>query len=333
MDSKLTDPLLKIQNLSTSFHTEENVVRSVRNVNLCLFPGETVALVGESGCGKSVTALSTMRLVPIPPGKYENGRIFYKGKDLLQVSEKEIQKIRGNEISMIFQEPMTSLNPIFTIGDQICETILLHQNKTEEEARKLTLEILKKVAIPSPEQRINQYPHELSGGMKQRVMIAMAIVCKPSLLIADEPTTALDVTIQAQILDLLNTLRNDTAMSILLITHNLGIVAQYADRVAVMYSGKLVEQGSVEKIFTSPSHPYTKGLLNSLPKDEINEELETISGTVPHPAFLPEGCAFYPRCPDKMDTCEKKIPELQPLENQSNHQIACWLYHDSVPIT
>ena len=333
MDSKLKDPLLKIQNLSTSFHTEENVVRSVRNVNLCLFPGETVALVGESGCGKSVTALSTMRLVPIPPGKYESGRIFYKGKDLLQLSEKEMQKIRGNEISMVFQEPMTSLNPIFTIGDQICETILLHQNKTEEEAMKLTLEILKKVAIPSPEQRINQYPHELSGGMKQRVMIAMSIVCKPSLLIADEPTTALDVTIQAQILDLLNILRNDTAMSILLITHNLGIVAQYADRVAVMYSGKIVEQGSVEKIFASPSHPYTKGLLNSLPKDEINEELETISGTVPHPAFLPEGCAFYPRCPDKMDTCEKKIPELQPLENQPNHQVACWLYHDSVPIT
>ena len=266
MDSKSTDPLLEIQNLSTSFHTDENVVRSVRNINLCLYPGETLALVGESGCGKSVTALSAMRLIPIPPGTFENGRILYKGKDLLQISEKEMQKIRGNEISMVFQEPMTSLNPIFTIGDQICETILLHQNKTEEEARELTLEILKKVAIPSPEQRINQYPHELSGGMKQRVMIAMSIVCKPSLLIADEPTTALDVTIQAQILDLLNVLRNDTAMSILLITHNLGIVAQYSDRVAVMYSGKIVEQASVEKIFSSPSHPYRKVCSTLYPK-------------------------------------------------------------------
>ena len=333
MGSKSKDPLLEIQNLSTSFHTDENIVRSVRNINLCLYPGETVALVGESGCGKSVTALSTMRLIPIPPGTFENGRILYKGKDLLQISEKEMQKIRGNEISMVFQEPMSSLNPIFTIGDQICETILLHQNKTEDEAMELTLEILKKVAIPSPEQRINQYPHELSGGMKQRVMIAMSIVCNPSLLIADEPTTALDVTIQAQILDLLNVLRNDTAMSILLITHNLGIVAQYSDRVAVMYSGKIVEQASVEKIFASPSHPYTKGLINSLPKDEINEKLATIPGTVPHPAFLPEGCAFHPRCPDKIDACEKKIPELQPLENQPNHQVACWLYHDSVSIT
>ena len=330
MGSKSKDPLLEIQNLSTSFHTDENIVRSVRNINLCLYPGETVALVGESGCGKSVTALSTMRLIPIPPGKFENGRILYKGKDLLQITEQDMQKIRGNEISMVFQEPMTSLNPIFTIGDQICETILLHQNKTEDEAMELTLEILKKVAIPSPEQRINQYPHELSGGMKQRVMIAMSIVCNPSLLIADEPTTALDVTIQAQILDLLNLLRNDTAMSILLITHNLGIVAQYSDRVAVMYSGKIVEQAPVEKIFTSPSHPYTKGLINSLPKDEINEKLTTIPGTVPHPAFLPEGCAFHPRCPDKVNACEKTIPELQPLENQANHQVACWLYHDSI---
>ncbi len=323
------DPLLDIQNLSTFFHTEENIVRSVRNVDLEIYPGETVALVGESGCGKSVTALSTMRLVPIPPGKFENGRILFKGKDLLQLPEPEMQKIRGNEIAMIFQEPMTSLNPIFTIGDQITEAICLHQDKSKEDARGLALEVLQKVAMPSPEERIDQYPHELSGGMKQRVMIAMSIVCGPSLLIADEPTTALDATIQAQILDLLDELRKETQMSILLITHNLGIVAQYADRVAVMYSGKIVEQASAEKIFSSPSHPYTKGLLNSLPKDTISEKLETIPGAVPHPAFLPEGCAFHPRCPEKMDICAQEIPELKPLENDSEeHKTACWLFNE-----
>jgi oligopeptide/dipeptide ABC transporter ATP-binding protein len=322
-------PLLEIQNLSTFFHTEENIVRSVRNIDLTIYPGETVALVGESGCGKSVTALSAMRLVPMPPGKFENGRILFKGQDLLAISEQEMQKIRGNEIGMVFQEPMTSLNPIFTIGDQITEAICLHQNKTEEEARNLALEVLRKVAMPSPEIRIDQYPHELSGGMKQRVMIAMAIVCKPALLIADEPTTALDVTIQAQILDLLDVLRKETQMAILLITHNLGIVAQYADRVAVMYSGKIVEQASVENIFASPSHPYTQGLLNSLPKDEISEKLETIAGTVPHPAFLPKGCAFHPRCTDKMDVCVQEIPKLQSLEEQAQHQTACWLYNEA----
>ncbi|MBT6718127.1 MAG: ABC transporter ATP-binding protein, partial [Nitrospina sp.] len=255
--------------------------------------------------------------------------ILFKGKDLLKASELEMQKIRGNEIGMIFQEPMTSLNPIFTIGDQIIEAICLHQDKNKDEARKLALEVLKKVAMPSPEQRIDQYPHELSGGMKQRVMIAMSIVCQPCLLIADEPTTALDVTIQAQILDLLDDLRKETNMSILLITHNLGIVAQYADRVAVMYSGKIVEQTSVENIFASPAHPYTKGLLNSLPKDEISKQLETIPGTVPHPAFLPEGCAFHPRCAEKMDLCVQKNPELLPLkDSREQHQTACWLYSE-----
>ena len=324
------DPLLAIQDLSTFFHTEENIVRSVRNVDLTINLGETLALVGESGCGKSVTALSAMRLIPMPPGKFESGRILFKGKDLLQASEFEMQKIRGNEISMIFQEPMTSLNPIFTIGDQITEAICLHQNKNLEEARNLALEVLKKVAMPSPEQRIDQYPHELSGGMKQRVMIAMAIVCQPSLLIADEPTTALDVTIQAQILDLLDKLRKETQMSILLITHNLGIVAQYADRVAVMYSGKIIEEAPVETIFASPSHPYTKGLINSLPKDTTNEKLETIPGAVPHPSFLPEGCAFHPRCPDKMNVCEQKLPQLKPLDiEKAQHLTACWLYDEA----
>ena len=317
-------PLLEIEDLSTFFHTEENIVKSVRNLDLTIHKGETLALVGESGCGKSVTALSAMRLIPTPPGKFESGRILFKGLDLLQASAVEMQNIRGNEISMIFQEPMTSLNPIFTVGDQIMEAIRLHQNKTESQARELALNVLHQVAIPSPENRIDQYPHELSGGMKQRVMIAMAIVCQPALLIADEPTTALDVTIQAQILDLLDQLRKETQMSILLITHNLGIVAQYADRVAVMYSGKVVELAPVEELFSSPAHPYTRGLLNSLPKD--GAKLETIPGSVPHPAYLPEGCAFYPRCTEKLDRCMKEIPPLEFIHGKSSHQTACWLY-------
>ena len=320
-----TPPLLAIENLSTFFHTEDNIVKSVRNVDLVIQEGETLALVGESGCGKSVTALSAMRLIPIPPGKFESGRILFKGRDLLQASEKEMQSIRGNEISMIFQEPMTSLNPIFTVGDQIMEAIRLHQDKTEPEARELALQVLHQVAMPSPESRIDQYPHELSGGMKQRVMIAMAIVCQPALLIADEPTTALDVTIQAQILDLLDQLRKNTQMSILLITHNLGIVAQYADRVAVMYSGKVVETAPVEDLFSSPAHPYTRGLLNSLPKDSINATLETIPGSVPHPAYLPEGCAFHPRCAEKLDKCMKELPPLESIDRENPHQAACWL--------
>jgi len=320
----MTSPLLKIEDLSTFFHTEENIVQSVRNVDLTIHKGETLALVGESGCGKSVTALSAMRLVPIPPGRFESGRILFKGKDILQASEVEMQGIRGNEISMIFQEPMTSLNPIFTVGDQIMEAIRLHQNKTEAQARELALKVLRQVAIPSPENRIDQYPHELSGGMKQRVMIAMAIVCQPALLIADEPTTALDVTIQAQILDLLDRLRKETHMSILLITHNLGIVAQYADRVAVMYSGKVVELAPVEELFASPAHPYTRGLLNSLPKD--GSKLETIPGTVPHPAYLPRGCAFHPRCAEKLDQCTKMIPPLESIDGKNPHETACWLY-------
>ena len=325
-----SSPLLEIEDLSTFFHTEENIVKAVRNVNLTIHKGETLALVGESGCGKSVTALSVMRLIPTPPGRFESGRILFKGQDLLQASEAEIQNIRGNKISMIFQEPMTSLNPIFTIGDQIMETIRLHQDKTESQVRELALQVLRQVAIPSPEIRIDQYPHELSGGMKQRVMIAMAIVCRPALLIADEPTTALDVTIQAQILDLLDQLRKETQMAILLITHNLGIVAQYADRVAVMYSGKVVESAPVEELFFSPAHPYTCGLLNSVPKDSPSTKLETIPGSVPHPAYLPEGCAFHPRCAEKLDKCLKMIPPLESLDSGNPHQTACWL-HERLP--
>ena len=326
-----SSPLLEIEDLSTFFHTEENIVKAVRNVNLTIHKGETLALVGESGCGKSVTALSVMRLIPTPPGRFESGRILFKGQDLLQASEAEIQNIRGNEISMIFQEPMTSLNPIFTIGNQIMEAIRLHQDKTESQARELALQVLRQVAIPSPESRIDQYPHELSGGMKQRVMIAMAIVCRPALLIADEPTTALDVTIQAQILELLDQLRKETQMAILLITHNLGIVAQYADRVAVMYSGKVVESAPVEELFSSPVHPYTRGLLNSLPKDSPSTKLETIPGSVPHPAYLPEGCAFHPRCAEKLDKCMKMIPSLESIDSGNPHQTACWLYETTPP--
>jgi oligopeptide/dipeptide ABC transporter ATP-binding protein len=325
-----SSPLLAIENLSTFFHTEDKIVKSVRQVDLTIQKGETLALVGESGCGKSVTALSIMRLLSIPPAKFESGQIFFKGQNLLQASNSEMQSIRGNQISMIFQEPMTSLNPIFTIGDQIMEAICLHQNKTEFQARELALQTLHQVAIPSPEIRIDQYPHELSGGMKQRVMIAIAIACQPELLIADEPTTALDVTIQAQILELLNQLREESDMAILLITHNLGIVAQYADRVAVMYSGKVVETAPVEDLFASPSHPYTRGLLNSLPKGKPTAKLETIPGSVPHPAYLPKGCAFHPRCSEKLDKCMTILPPLEPLTSENPHQTACWL-NEKIP--
>lgn len=298
----------------------------MRNVNLQMERGETLALVGESGCGKSVTALSVLRLIATPPGQYSSGRILFENDDLLKVPEQAMESIRGNEISMIFQEPMTSLNPLFTIGSQVADPIILHQRKSPEEARDLTLEALKNVGLPSPEKRIDQYPHELSGGMKQRVMIAMAVACKPRLLIADEPTTALDATVQAQILELLNALRKETDMAILLITHNLGIVAQYADRVAVMYAGKVIEEAPVETIFESPAHPYTRGLLNSLPKDEPGKKLEAIEGVVPHPGFIPEGCAFHPRCAEVMPHCKKLLPPQFSLSENEDHQTACWLY-------
>jgi len=288
--------------------------------------GKTLALVGESGCGKSVTALSVLRLIATPPGQYSSGRILFENDDLLKVPEQAMEAIRGNEISMIFQEPMTSLNPLFTIGSQVADPIILHQGKNPDEARELTLQALKNVGLPSPEKRIDQYPHELSGGMKQRVMIAMAVACKPKLLIADEPTTALDATVQAQILELLNSLQKETGMAILLITHNLGIVAQYADRVAVMYAGKVIEEAPVETIFESPAHPYTRGLLNSLPKDDPGKRLEAIEGTVPHPGFIPEGCAFHPRCSQVMPHCKKLRPPQFSLSEKEDHRTACWLY-------
>jgi peptide/nickel transport system ATP-binding protein/oligopeptide transport system ATP-binding protein len=266
----------------------------------------------------------------MPPGYHDSGQIKFNKINLLSLSENEMQKIRGNDISMVFQEPMTSLNPIFTVGDQISEAIIHHQKIIPKEARKKTIDLLNKVSIPSPEVRIDQYPHELSGGMKQRIMIAMAIACSPSLLIADEPTTALDTTIQAQILSLLSSISKETAMSILLITHNLGIVAQFADRVAVMYAGKIVEEATVEDLFTNPMHPYTRGLLNSIPKDNNDgPKLEPIKGSVPHPADLPQGCAFHPRCDENMPRCQKQ-PQMKSLANNTEHQIACWLYDDSL---
>ncbi|MBI4390096.1 MAG: ABC transporter ATP-binding protein [Nitrospinae bacterium] len=319
--------LLSIENLAVSFDTEDGTARAVRGVDLHVDRGETLALVGESGCGKSVTALSAMRLISTPPGRFESGRIAFGGKDLLALPEAEMERIRGNDIGMIFQEPMTALNPIMTVGGQIQEAIQLHQDKGKKEARELTLEMLRKVAIPSPERRRDQYPHELSGGMKQRVMIAMAISCQPSLLIADEPTTALDVTIQAQILDLLNALREETRMALLLITHNLGIVAETADRVAVMYAGKIVEEALVEALFETPAHPYTRGLLNSVPHDDPGRPLEPIPGTVPNPSCLPAGCAFHPRCGDALPRCRKDDPVRLPVPGgHPSHWTACWLY-------
>jgi oligopeptide transport system ATP-binding protein len=321
-------PLLNISNLNVSFQNDAGRVHPVRGVDLQVNQGETVALVGESGCGKSVTALSVLQLLPTPPARFDSGSIQFSGKDLLKSSESEMQRIRGNDIGMIFQEPMTSLNPILTIGDQIAETILLHNDISQKETRERVLEILDKVAISSPEQRINQYPHELSGGMKQRVMIAMAISCNPKLLIADEPTTALDVTIQSQILELLEKLQEETGMAILLITHNLGIVAEYASRVSVMYAGEIVEESTTKHLFEDPAHPYTRGLLNSLPNLSSESRLNPIPGVVPDPGNFPNGCAFQPRCADALPCCSEQTPSFLKID-QDDHRVACFL-HESV---
>ena len=317
--------ILSVQNLSTFFDTEQGTAKAVQDVSFDIKKGQTVALVGESGCGKSVTALSIMRLIPSPPGKIVSGKIFFRNHNVLELSEKQMQRIRGNKIAMIFQEPMTSLNPVYTIGSQIVEAICLHQKKSYEQALPIAQEMLSKVRIPDPARRLEEYPHLLSGGMRQRVMIAMAISCKPSLLIADEPTTALDVTIQAQILDLLDELQKSEDMSILLITHDLGVVAQRADNVAVMYASRIVEQCSCAELFNNPLHPYTKGLLNSLPQLGTRQNrLNTIAGNVPEPLNFPSGCKFHPRCPigcnDKR--CQTVEPELK--EVSRNHYAACW---------
>jgi peptide/nickel transport system ATP-binding protein/oligopeptide transport system ATP-binding protein len=307
----MTKPLLEVRDLSIYFFTEEGVIRAVENVSFEIYPGEILGLVGESGCGKSVTGLSLLRLIPIPPGRIVNGEIAFDGRSLLQLEEKEMEKVRGNDISMIFQEPMTSLNPVFTIGDQIMEAIILHQGLNKAEARKRAIEMLERVKIPSPEKRIDSYPHQLSGGMRQRAMIAMALSCQPKLLIADEPTTALDVTIQAQVLRLLKEIQREMGMSVMLITHDLGVVAEIADRVAVMYAGRIFECGPIEAIFGKMRNPYTRGLMQSIPQlGEKKNRLNAIPGQVPDPMDLPVGCKFHPRCYLMIEECKKEEPPL-----------------------
>jgi oligopeptide/dipeptide ABC transporter ATP-binding protein len=315
-------PLLEIRSLSTHFFTDEGVVKAVENVSLEVHSGEILSLVGESGCGKSVTGLSILRLISSPPGQIVSGEIFFDGRNLLQLEEKEMEKVRGNEISMIFQEPMTSLNPVFTIGDQVMEVILLHQGLNKDEARKRVIEMLDRVKIPSPEMRIDAYPHQLSGGMRQRAMIAMALSCQPKLLIADEPTTALDVTIQAQILHLLKEIQKGMGMAVMLITHDLGVVSEIADRVAVMYAGRIVEVAPIEVLFGQMRHPYTRGLLDSIPQlQEKKKRLNTIPGQVPNPMDLPVGCKFHPRCYLMIEECKKEEPSL--IKVNGDHYSRC----------
>ncbi len=318
-------PLLEVRDLRTYFFTEAGVARAVDGVSWSLPRGKTLALVGESGCGKSVTALSIMRLVPDPPGRIVGGQILFDGRDLVTASERELRQIRGNRIGMIFQEPMTSLNPVYTIGDQIIEAIELHQSLRGRAARELAIEMLRQVGIPAPERRVDEYPHQLSGGMRQRVMIAMALSCNPSLLIADEPTTALDVTIQAQILDLLRSLQEQRHMSVLLITHDLGVVAQVADEVCVMYASRIVERAEVRELFANPLHPYTQGLFRSIPRlGQEKERLEVIPGNVPNPLHFPSGCKFHPRCPRGHDDPQCRTQDLGLKELRPGHWVACW---------
>jgi len=320
--------LLEVKDLQTHFPTRAGLVRAVDGVSFHLDRGELLGLVGESGCGKSITALSVMRLIA-PPGKIVNGEILFDGKDLLKLSDAEMREMRGDDIAMIFQDPMTSLNPVFTVGEQIAEALRLHRKMSRSEARKATIEAMREVAIPDSARRLDDYPHQLSGGMRQRIMIAMALACNPKLLIADEPTTALDVTIQAQILELLNELRKQRELAVLLITHDLGVVAEVADRVAVMYTGRIVEQSPVDELFARPKHPYTEGLLRSVPKltiDDVTrkERLETIEGVVPSPTDLPPGCHFAPRCVHRMPRCtEGRIPLY---ELDGGVQVRCVLY-------
>ncbi len=323
-------PLLEIHDLKTCFHTPRGTLWAVRGIDLVVYAGTTLALVGESGCGKTTAALSILRLIPSPPGKIASGQILFKGADVLNMTIKELRKIRGNRISMIFQEAMSALNPVFTIGDQIAEVIRVHQKVSPRQARERAISMLQKVGIPSPEQRFREYPWSLSGGMRQRAMIAMALSCSPDLLIADEPSTALDVTIQAQVLELMASLKAETGMAMLLITHNLGVVAQTADVVAVMYAGRIVEYASVYSLFDHPMHPYTIGLLGSLPKRAAHRmrraRLEVIPGMVPELTSLPEGCSFQDRCPYAIDQCRHEEPPMtygiDP--NDPSRGSACW---------
>lgn len=320
--------LLEVRNLKTYFDTDAGTVKAVDGVSFSIEPGKTLGIVGESGCGKSVTSLSIMQLLPKPVGRIAGGEIVMNGKNLLTLSEPEMRKIRGNDISMIFQEPMTSLNPVYTIGEQIMEPLRLHQRMNDHQAKERAIEMLELVGIPSPKQRVADYPHQLSGGMRQRAMIAMALACNPALLIADEPTTALDVTVQAQILDLMNDLREKMNSAIMFITHDLGVIAQMAQRVVVMYAGKVVEEADVEPLYGSPKHPYTQGLLRSIPRMDCDRErLDVIPGVVPSPLNFPGGCKFHNRCDRCMDRCVSAESPLYHLKG--NRKVRCWLYEDS----
>jgi oligopeptide/dipeptide ABC transporter ATP-binding protein len=325
MTQETNGKLIEVRDLSTHFFTEDGVARAVQGVSWSLERGKTLALVGESGCGKSVTALSIMRLVPDPPGRIVSGEILFEGRDLRKLTEKQMRSIRGDRIAMIFQEPMTSLNPVYTVGNQIVEAITLHQNIRGQAAWDRAVDMLRQVGIPAPEQRVREYPHQMSGGMRQRVMIAMALSCHPSLLIADEPTTALDVTVQAQILDLLRSLQERHGMAVLLITHDLGVVAGVADEVCVMYASRIVERAPVNELFAHPLHPYTQGLFRSIPRlGQGKERLDVIPGNVPNPLGFPSGCKFHPRCPLGSDDpqCQTQDPPL--LEVSPGHWVACW---------
>ncbi|MEA2525561.1 MAG: oligopeptide transport system ATP-binding protein [Thermomicrobiales bacterium] len=321
------NPVLSVRNLKTQFFTRAGVVFAVDDVSFDVMPGETIGIVGESGCGKSVTSLSIMRLIPSPPGRIVGGEILLnvdgKTRDLAKISDREMRQVRGNDIAMIFQDPMTSLNPVYTVGNQIAESLMLHLDLSADEAERRAIELLKRVGIPAAEQRIHAYPHQFSGGMRQRVMIAIALACNPKVLIADEPTTALDVTIQAQILELMGGLNRDFGTAIVLITHDLGVVAEVCQRVIVMYAGKIVEQGSAKDLFTNPQHPYTIGLLRSIPRlgERVKDTLATIGGLPPDLLAPPTGCRFRPRCPRRQELCEQEPPLA---ETQPGQRAACW---------
>jgi len=326
-----TKPLLEVKGLKTYFYTEDGIVRAVDGVNFEVYPGEVLGIVGESGCGKSVTSLSIMRLIS-KPGRVDAGEILLDGENLLNLSEEEMTKVRGNRISMIFQQPQTALNPVFKVGDQLAEVLNVHQDLGKDAGWKRAVQLLKMVGVPDPERRVEAYPHELSGGMAQRVMIAMALACIPELLIADEPTTALDVTIQAQILDLMRDMRREMGTSVILITHDLGVVAEMAERVAVMYAGEIVEQTDVNSLFDEPMHPYTQGLIGSIPiLGEIKDKLDVIPGSVPNLVNLPVGCRFAPRCQARfkhaLTICTEVKPDLE--EVKPGHFVRCWLYQNA----
>ncbi len=321
-------PLLEVKNLKTQFFTQDGVVKAVDDVSFYVMPGETLGVVGESGSGKSMTGLSIMRLIPNPPGKIVNGEVQFNGRDILKMSEEQVRSIRGNDIAMIFQDPMTSLNPVLTINRQISEALQLHMGMNKQQARDRSVELLNMVGIPNADERVDQYPHQFSGGMRQRVMIAMALSCNPKLLIADEPTTALDVTIQAQILDLMRTLQSETGTGVLMITHSMGVVAGMADRVQVMYAGHIVETASTAEIFANPRHPYTVGLMKSIPRLDATrkEKLQPIRGLPPDLIDLPDMCPFVPRCNYATEKCEQKNPPL--IEVGPGHYSACWYWED-----